>query len=162
MKFDNSDTAVKIQMQKRLVAVLVAVLVALIYFIPSFYNLFHSTLGISKVALTLIFLALFIFFYLYHLVAASSFFYYNDDDRKIIIRFYQLNMLDPSKNSFEIPKREFAGFTIKRKFKIRENLIVFRNYQGKIVNYPPVSISSLPSALRQKLIASLDKHSPKK
>ncbi len=162
MKFDNSDTAVKIQMQKRLIAVVVAVLIALIYFVPGFYNFFNSMFGTSKLVLTIVFLLLFILFYFYHLVAASSFLYFNDDERKIIIRFYQLNMLDSSKNSYEIPKREFAGFTIKRKFKIREDLILFRSYQGKIVKYPPVSISLLPAHLRKKLIAALDKYSPKK
>ena len=162
MKFDNSDMAIKIQMQKRLVAVIVAVFVALLYFVTGFFDFLHYVTSLPKLVFTLLFLMVFVLFYIYHLLAASSFIFVSDEESKIIIRFYQLNMLNPSKNSFEIPRSEFAGYKLERKyFKIREELNLFRKYQGSIVRYPPVSINSLSPNDKNKLIDMLNRHSPK-
>jgi Na+-transporting methylmalonyl-CoA/oxaloacetate decarboxylase gamma subunit len=161
MKFDNTQTAIKIQMQKRLLAVVVAVVVALLY-TTSVWDYVQEEIGLSRLGFTLIVLFLFILFYIYHILVASSFIYYSDDEPKIIIRFYQLNFFNSAKNSFEIPKKEFTGFRIERSvFNLREDLIMFRKSQGKIVRYPPFSISSLSLSEKGKLLKSLNSFSQK-
>jgi hypothetical protein len=156
MEFDNDSTAVKIQMQKQFCAVVVVVLIALLQFIHGFSNFLTNFTGLSKSILTIILLSFFLVFYFYHLIAASSFIYYCDADGKITLRFYQLNGFNTSKLSYEIPKNEFTGFKIEKKYRnIRENLILFRKYQGNIVNYPPISISALTKSERTKLLRSL-------
>jgi hypothetical protein len=160
MKFDNSGIAIKIQMQKRLIAIVAAIFIALTFFISGFYEFLHSITSLSKLYLTLFFSSFFIVFYVYHLVAASSYIFFSDEGGKIIVRFYQLNLFNTSKNSFEIPKKEFLGYKIlKRAYNIREELVLIRKYQGKVVKYPPVSLNALPKNDKTKLIATLDKYS---
>jgi hypothetical protein len=157
MKFDNEQTTIKIQMQKRIMAVLSAVLVALLYF-TGFDRFLVELTGIPRWGFVIIFLSFFVIFYIYHLLVASAFISYNDEESKIVIRFYQLNLFKSDKMSYEIPKRDFTGFKINYKLnKFREELVIFRKYQGKVVKYPPVPISSLTKSERSKLIKSLDK-----
>ncbi|PKP34960.1 MAG: hypothetical protein CVT98_10460 [Bacteroidetes bacterium HGW-Bacteroidetes-15] len=162
MKIDNTQTAIKIQMQKRLIAVVVAVLVALLYFISEFSSFLINITGLPKTVFTIFFLLFFFVFYFYHLFAASSFTFYSDEEGKIIVRFYQLNGFNTSKLSYEIPKSEFTSYRLEYKyFKLRENLILFRKFQGNIVRYPPLSISALTKDERKKLLLSLNQNLPK-
>jgi hypothetical protein len=162
MIIDNDPSAVKIQMQKRLIAVIVAVFIALLYFIHDFSAFLIGITGLPKWLLTIILSSFFFAFYFYHIIAASSYIYYCDEDGKIVFRFYQLNGFSTSKLSYEIPKAEFTGFKIEKKFRnIRENLVLFRKYQGNIVNYPPISISVLTKNERGKLMRSLSALGPK-
>jgi hypothetical protein len=107
-------------------------------------------------------MSFFFAFYFYHIIAASSYIYYCDEDGKIVFRFYQLNGFSTSKLSYEIPKKEFTGFKVEKKYRnIRENIVVFRKYQGNIVNYPPISISALTKSEKGKLLRSLSAIGPK-
>lgn len=148
-------------MQKRIMAVISAVLVALLFF-TQFHTFLLRITGIPRWIFVLLFLSFFVGFYIYHLLKASAFVSYNDDENKIVIRFYQLNLFKSDKMSYEIPKRDFTGFRITYGLrKLREDLILFRKYQGKVVKYPPVPIGALTKAERSKLIKALDKLVPR-
>jgi len=160
MKFDNSYAVIRVQMQKRLLAIVVAVFVALLY-TTNIWSYVEKWTDIPRYVGTIIFVATFFTFYIYHVIAASSFILYNDEEAKIIVRFYQLNMFNTSKNSFEIPKSEFEGYALSNShLGIRKNLFLYRKYQGKTVKYPPVSLSNLPEAELKKLKQSLASHGP--
>lgn len=162
MKIDNTHTAVRIQMQKRLIAVVVAVLIALLYFISEFSSFIVDVTRIPKFVYTILLILVFFVFYFYHIFAASSYIFFNDEENKIIIRFYQLNGFNTKKFSYEIPKKEFTGFKLEHKyFKLREDLILFRKYQGNIVRYPSLSISALTKEERRRLLVSLNQYIPK-
>ncbi len=159
MKFDNSENVIKIQMQKRLLAVLTAILVALVY-TTDIGIYFHKVTGIPRYALTILFVGLYFSFYIYHIIAASSFVFYSDEEGKVIIRFYQLNLFNTSKNSYEIPKSEFMGFQIQKKgLGVREEVVVFRKFQGNIVRYPPFSINALTVKEKSNFLKSLSSYS---
>jgi len=161
MKFDNLGNTDKTQMQKRFVAIISAVLIALLHFIDEFWVFLNNITGLPKFLLTIIFLLIFLTFYIYHLVAGSSYIYFSDEDNKIIIRFYQLNLFNSSKISFEIPKNEFIGFKLQKKYwNIRETLTLIRVYQGKVAPYPPICISLLTPTQRNTLLSSLAKYAP--
>jgi hypothetical protein len=160
MTFDNSQMALKIQMQKRFFAVISAVFLALLFFIVDFWEFFNRITGLPKPLLAVLFIFIYFSFYIYHIIAGSSFVFFSDDAGKIIIRFYKLDMFNSSKNSYEIPQSELAGYRIEKKFfNIRHNLTVFRRYQGKIVKYPPLSISALTETEKTKLLKALNKYS---
>ena len=162
MKFDNEQTAVKIQMQKRIVAVFSFVLVALMVFIYGISNFLIENTGIPKYLFIIFFLSFFLVFYIYHLVRASAFLSFSDEDAKIVLRFYRLDLFNSSKISYEIPFADFTGYTLEyRFFKFRESIVLFRMYQGKIVKYPPVPISALTKPERSKLLATLKGYIPK-
>jgi hypothetical protein len=158
MKFDNDQTAIKIQMQKRILAVISAVLVALLFF-TDFDTFLNSMTGLPRYVFVILFLSIFLLFYLYHLFLSSAFIYFSDEDNKIVLRFYQLNFFNSSKVSYEIPKNEFTGYKLELKLnKKKEMLILFRKYQGSIVRYPPVPISSLTKEERGKILKTLNQY----
>jgi hypothetical protein len=161
MTIDNSPAVIRIQMQKRLFALLVGVPVALFYATELGDFIYEST-GVSRQVLSFFMLGLYLLFYFYHLFARSSYIYFTDEQSKIIIRFYLLNPFDSKKNSYEIPKTQFEGFKTKRSFfNLREEVFVLRNMSGTVAQYPPFSISALTSNEKQKLFKSLTFHSQK-
>ena len=140
-------------------AIISGVLIALLHFIDEFWLFLNSITGLPKVVLTIIFLLIFLTFYIYHLIAGSSYVFFSDEDNKIIIRFYQLNLFNSSKISYEIPKKEFIGFKLDKKYwNIRETLTLIRRYQGSVAPYPPICISSLTPTQRKTLLSSLAKY----
>lgn len=158
MKLDNEQTVIKIQMQKRILAVLSAVLVALLFF-TSFFKILNDLTGLPRYFFVILSISFFLLFYLYHLVVASAFISFSDEESKIVLRYYQLNLFASGKMSYEIPKRDFTGFKIEHEYlKMRENLVLSRVYQGSVVRYPPVPITSLTKSERSKLINSLNHH----
>lgn len=160
MKFDNNGSVIRIQMQKRLLAVAVATFIAILY-TTGLWRFVEQWAGIPRFVGTLFFLSLFLVFYFYHLLAASSFFYYDDHEGKIVVRNYQLNMFNTAKNSFEIPKSEFKGYAFKQStMGLRTDLILYRRHKGRMVTYPPVSISLLTTQELGKLKKALDSHGP--
>lgn len=161
MKFENDQTVIKIQMQKRIIAVLSAVLVALLFF-TNFDKFLVDFTGLPRFVFVILFLSFFVQFYIYHLVAASAYIYFTDEESKIVLRFYQLNLFSSGKMSYEIPKRDFTGYKIETKYrKVRENLILFRVYQGSVVRYPAIPITALTKSERSKLLSNLNQHTPK-
>ena len=160
MKFDNTNAVIRVQMQKRLLAVVVVTFIA-IYFTTNIWRYVEGLIGLPKVGGILFFVSIFLIFYIYHIVAASAFIFYNDEEGKIILRFYQINMFNSSKNSVEIPKSEFEGYSLKSGFMgIRKSITLYRKYQGKTVKYPPASISLLTEAELNKLQKSLREYGP--
>jgi hypothetical protein len=162
MQFDNNQTAIKIQMQKQIIAIFSGVLIALVIFIVEFWTFLYELTGLPKLVIIFFFLLFFLVFYAYHLLAASSFISFSDDEGKIVLRFYQLNAFNTAKMSFEIPKSDLTGYKIEYKFKkLRQDLIIYRRYQGSIVKYPSVPISALTDSERTKLISTLNKYVPR-
>lgn len=162
MKFDNEETTVKIQIQKRIIAIFSAVLVALMVFIHGFSNFLIENTGIPKYLFIIFFLSFFLVFYIYHLVRASAFLSFNDEGSKIVLRFYRLDLFNSSKVSFEIPFSDFTGYKVEHRFfKFRESIVLFRMYQGNIVKYPSVPISALTKSERIKLLTTLNGYIPK-
>jgi len=158
MKFDNEQTVIKIQMQKRILAVLSAVLIALLFF-TTFFKTLNTLTGLPRYFFVILFISFFLLFYLYHLVAASAFISFSDEESKIVLRYYQLNLFSSGKMSYEIPKRDFTGYKVEHKYwKMRGNLVLSRVYQGSVVRYPPVPITALTKSERSKLISSLNQH----
>ena len=162
MKFDNEQTVEKIHIQKTIAAILSAILVALMVFISSFSSFLIKNTGIPKYIFIIIFMLIFLIFYSFHLARASAFLLFNDDEDKIVIRFYRLDIFKSSKISYEIPFADFMGYKLEHRYmKLRESIVLFRMYQGKIVKYPPIPISALTKPERNKLLTALSNHVPK-
>lgn len=161
MTFENSNTVIRIQMQKRIFALLVGVPIALLY-ATELGEYIDNLTGISRQILSLTLVAFYLGFYFYHIFVKSSYLYYSDDQAKVIIRFYKLNPFDSKKNSYEIPKTQFEGYKTKKSFfNLCEEVNVYRNMSGNVAQYPPFSISSLNIAEKQKLFKALSNYSQK-
>lgn len=159
MKLDNSETVIKIQMQKRLLAVLVAVLIALNY-TTNLWSFVDNLTGIPRGAFTVFVLSIFLGFYLYHLLRKSQFVSYSDDEAKVVVRFYSLNIFDTKKNSFEVPKNQMVGFRIKRSLlNLKHEVFITQSMGKRLAHYPPFSITALSPMERDKLLKSLQTYS---
>lgn len=158
MKFDNTASIIRVQMQKRLIAVAVVTVIAILY-TTRLWSYVEGWIGMPRVAGTILFVSVFLVYYFYHLFAASSFLYYSDSGSKIIVRHYQLNMFNTAKSSYEIPNSEFVGYAFKtRALGVRKDLVLYRRHKGKTVAYPPISVSLLTPQEMGKLKKSLEAH----
>lgn len=160
MTFENSTSVIRIQMQKRIFALFVGVPVALFY-ATDLGNYLYNLTGIPRQILSFSLLGLYLLFYFYHILSKSAYVYYSDEQGKVIIRFYLLNPFDSKKNSYEIPKSQFAKFEVKKSLlNLREEILIYRKMGASIAQYPPFSISTLNKNERHKLLKSLHSLSP--
>lgn len=156
MKFDNQGSTIRVQMQKRLIAVGVVTVIAILY-TTRLWSYVEGWIGLPRIAGTILFASVFLVYYFYHLLAASSFLSYSDSGGKIIVRHYQLNMFNTAKSSYEIPRAEFVGYAFEERFLgLRKDLILYRRHKGKSVAYPPISVSLLTPQEMGKLKKSLE------
>jgi hypothetical protein len=63
----------------------------------------------------------------------------------------------------QIPKQHFVKFEIvKYFFGFEEKLILYQNYRNKVAKYPPISLSAVDKADKEKLKNTLQRYSGKK
>lgn len=161
MTIENSDAVVRIQMQKRIFAMLTATPIALFY-ATNLGDYLYELTGIPRQILSFSLLGFYLLFYIYHIVVKSSYLYFSDEDSRLVIRFYLLNPFNTKKNSYEIPKNQFAKFHLKRSlYNLREEIFVYQKMGETVAQYPPFSIKSLTDSQKQKLLKSLAAHSNK-
>lgn len=155
MTIENSDAVIRIQMQKRIFAILIALPIALFY-ATNLGDYLYGLTGVSRQILSFVLLGLYLSFYIYHIIIKSSYLYYSDENSRVVIRFYLLNPFNSKKNSYEIPKKQFVKFRLKKSlYNLREEVFVYQNISGTVAQYPPFSLSSLTNSQKQKLIKSL-------
>jgi hypothetical protein len=88
-----------------------------------------------------------------------NYIYFSDDGDSIIFRFYSTGIFKGTKQSIEIPKGTFAGFTTERKrLGLIQYIILFEERQGVIARYPPVSMSALKRKEKERVFISLGKY----
>jgi hypothetical protein len=74
------------------------------------------------------------------------------------LRFFAPNFFTSKKNSIEIPKREFSGYSIQSFFMgYREKIILTRRTSKGVASYPPVSITALNNNDKHDLLITLEK-----
>ena len=85
------------------------------------------------------------------------YFHLNTNGKNIVVRFYNAHPFVRKPKSYEIKKKDFAGYEIKTSFFGFRSEIIFslktKKGSGK---YPPVSISALNKIERKKLLKTLD------
>jgi len=159
MTIENSDAVIRIQMKKRIFALLIAIPIALFY-ATNLGDFLHELTGVPRQILSFILLGLYLLFYVYHIVVKSSYLYFCDEESRVVIRFYLLNPFNSKKNSYEIPERQFVKFRLKKSlYNLREEIFVYQKMGETVAQYPPFSIKSLTDSQKQKLLKSLASHS---
>lgn len=157
MKINNEQTIYGIHMVKLVSAVLILLIFTLLI-TTALDDFILRTTGLSQTWVVLIFIALYIVLLLYFRLRNTAYFAYNDDSDKILIKSYRVGIGTSKKVAFEIPKKTFHKYTISKKH-LGEELTIYIRTGTKISKYPPVSISSVTHANRDKLIKALDSYS---
>ena len=159
MTFDNTSSAIRIQISKAVCTIAAGVLIALTY-TTQLWSYAENAIGVSKAGFTVFLLVLLAGYLAFHLLRRSQFVYFSDKDSKIIIRFYTLTFFDSKKNAYEIPKGQFVDVKVKNSlFNIKKEVIVRQKIGANIAQYPPFSITALPKKDQAKLLSVLESYS---
>jgi hypothetical protein len=155
MIIDLKRTILRKTLSKFIVLIVLAILLCVLLFIP-FQNDFIKNVDNSLLA---IFIAIaYALYVLYESFRNYNYLYFSDESDKLILRFFAPNFFTSRKNSIEIPKKEFSGYTLQSLFMgYRENIILKRRTSTGDASYPPVSITALNINEKNKLLLTLEK-----
>ncbi len=154
MKVFNEDYQHKVRFHKLTYFVLLSTFIAVLYATRFFDNNFP---GIKKEYFLIFFITLYLLTNLIRMKMRYSYFYYDDDTPNLTFRFFHLIPFGSKRLAFSIPKRAFHDFKIEKNFfGLREDLILFQKNQGKIVTYPPISLSAVPKKDKNMLLQRLN------
>ena len=86
---------------------------------------------------------------------------YSDDSDKIIFRYYTSGFVSGKKNSVEIEKRSFSGYSVNaRLFGLIQSITLYQKFYEGEAKYPPIYISALSREEKSKVIRSLKSLTP--
>lgn len=116
-------------------------------------------LGLSDTAWVVILAAIYIAIAFYPSILRYNYIYFSDDGNSIILRFYSTGIFKGPRQSIEIPKESFAGFSTRRAgLGLIPYIILSMERRGVVANYPPVSLSALKRRDREKIITCLERY----
>lgn len=155
MIIDIKRTILRKSLSKFIVLIVLAILLCILLFIP-FQNDFIKNVDNSLLA---IFIAsAYVIYVVYESFRNYNYLYFSDESDKLVLRFFAPNFFTSKKNSIEIPKREFSGYSIQSFFMgYREKIILTRRTSKGIASYPPVSITALNINDKHDLLVTLEK-----
>lgn len=155
MIIDIKRTILRKSLSKFIVLILLAILLCVLLFIP-----FQSDFirGVDNSLLAIFFAVAYVIYAVYEAFRNYNYLYFSDESDKLVLRFFAPNFFTSKKNSIEIPKREFSGYTINSFFMgYREKIILTRRTPGGSASYPPVSITALSHEEKHDLLIALEK-----
>jgi hypothetical protein len=155
MIIDIKRTILRKSLSKFIVLIVLAILLCVLLFIP-FQNNFIK--GVENNLLALFIAAAYGIYVVYESFRNYNYFYFSDESDKLVLRFFAPNFFTSKKNSIEIPKREFSGYSIQSFFMgYREKIILMRRTVKGIASYPPISITALSNGEKHDLLITLEK-----
>lgn len=135
--------------------IILAVVICALLFLPFGNDLIN---GISNSLLAIFVAAAYIIYAFYETFRNYNYIYFNDESDKIVLRYFSTAIFTKTKNSIEIPKKEFAGYNLRSFFlRYRESIVLFRKTAKGVAKYPPVSITALSGEQRNSLLTTLNK-----
>lgn len=121
----------------------------------------YPLLGMNETIWTLIVLLIFLLIIFVPIMLNYQYVYYSDEGENIIIRYYSTGIIPGNKNSVEINKTTFSGFTLeKRFFGLVQSLTLYQLIREGVAKYPPIHINALKRADRVKVLKSLNSYAP--
>jgi hypothetical protein len=158
MTFDNSKTIISLRIKLFAATVALMAYLAIAYIIKLIKFPF---LGMSDTIWTIIFVGIWVILAFMPIVLNYQFVSYSDDGDYIVFRYFTSGIVGGKKNSVEINKTTFSGYKIETSlFGFVQSIILFQKFPQGVAKYPPVYISALKPAEREKIIKSLNIHTP--
>jgi hypothetical protein len=158
MTFDNSKTIISLRIKLFAATVALMAYLAIAYII----NLIKFPfLGMSDTIWTIIFVGIWVILAFMPIVLNYQFISYSDDGDYIVFRYFTSGIVGGKKNSVEINKTTFSGYKIETSaFGFVQSIILFQKFPQGVAKYPPVYISALKPAEREKILKSLNIYAP--
>jgi len=160
MTLDNSKTIISLRIKLFAATVVVLGYLALAYVGKIIkFPLF----GMNDLFWTLILIFLWLAIAFLPMFLNYQFISYSDEGEKIIFRYFSAGIAGGKKNSVEIDKRLFTGYSIEtRILGLIRSITLFTRTSAGAAKYPPVYISALKKAEMEKIERSLKSYLPVK
>jgi hypothetical protein len=159
MTLNNSKSIINLKIRAR-----TAIILFLTYLILAYAAkiIKFPLLGISSAIWTIFFSAVFLFIIFSPVILQYHYIFYSDEGNEIIFRYFSSGVVEGKKNSVEINKKTFTGFTLEKKFfGLVQSIVLYQRLKEGVAKYPPVSISALKRKEREKLLSSLNSYAPR-
>jgi len=155
MILDIKKTILRQNISSFISTIVFIILIVLLLFIPFSKDLIR---GVSNELLALFMGTAYVIHALFRTFRKYNYIFFSDESDKLVLRYFSPNLFTAKKNSIEIAKKDFAGYTLKAFFMgYREQLIMLRRTPRGIASYPPVSITALSIRERHDLLICLEK-----
>lgn len=159
MTFDNSKTIISLRIKLFVATILFIGYIILAY---AAKIIKFPVLGLSDIVWTLILVALWLIISFLPMVMNYQYVSYSDEGESIVFRFFTTGIVGGKKNSVEINKSVFAGYTTESELLgLSKSLILFQKVGQGTAKYPPIYITALSGRERAKLFSSLNSYVPK-
>lgn len=140
---------------KFIALVLLVIVICALLFIPFRIDLIK---GLDNTVLAIFFAGAYVLYAFYESFRNYNYIYFNDDTDRIILRYFSTGVFTKSKNSIEIPKKEFNGYKLNSfLMRYRESITLFRKTSRGVAKYPSVSITALNAHQRDAMLNALNR-----
>lgn len=159
MTLDNSKSVINQKILKRsaiilYLAFLVLSLAANIIRFP--------LLGMSKTVWLMLATLVFLMIILIPVILNYQYIYFSDEGNMLIFRYYSTGIVQGNKNSVEIEKKSFSGFTIDQSLLgLVQSVTLYQRMKEGVAKYPPINISALKPREREEIIKTLTSYAPR-
>jgi hypothetical protein len=118
-------------------------------------------LGLSEFTWAFLVTTCFLIIVLVPVIMNYQYIYFSDEGSLITFRYYSTGFFPGNKNSVEIEKKSFSGFTFdKQLFGLVQNIILYQKLKEGIAKYPPINISALTQKDKESILESLASYTP--
>jgi hypothetical protein len=158
MTIDNSKTIINFRIRLFFVTILALAWLAVAYVAKLIK---FPLLGIEDGIWTLVIVGIWVIVALLPMILNYQFVYFSDDGDHLVFRFFNAGIVGGKKNSVEISKRTFAGYTTESQvFGLSKSIILFQQVGQKTAKYPSIYISALTREQRRKVFQALSLYAP--
>jgi hypothetical protein len=153
MTFDNSKRIINLRITFFLATILLLAYLALAYVAKLIR---FPLLGMNDTVWTLILVIIWVVLTFMPMILNYQYVSFSDDSDKIIFRYFTSGFISGKKNSVEIDKRSFSGYSVKSSFfGFIQSIILYQKFAEGEAKYPPIYLSALSQEERAKVIRSL-------
>jgi hypothetical protein len=159
MTINNSKSIINLKIIRR-----TSIIVYLMFLVLTFAAVIikFPLLGMSKAVWTILLTICFLIIIFLPVLINYQYIYFSDEGDIIIFRYYSAGFLEGKKNSVEIGKRSFSGFTHDRKFfGLIQCITLYQRMKEGVAKYPPIYISALKRQDKDNILESLNSYAPK-
>ena len=159
MIINNSKSVINLKILQRTSIIVYLILLALAF---AAMIIRFPLLGISRAVWTIIFTACFLIIIFLPVLLNYQYIYFSDEGDSIIFRYYSAGLFEGKKNSVEIGKKTFSGFTFDKKFfGLVQSITLYQRLKEGIAKYPPIYISAINRQDRDSILKSLNSYAPR-
>lgn len=154
MEIENLKETTLFKIQRISYAIVLGGWVMLLFYL---YPLDEPVFGISKWFMVGVPLLSYLLFIIYHYIIDASYVYFTVEKGVIVFRYFSMRMLGEERKSIEIGSDDLINLIVEKSFfNKRWRLILHQRIGLKVAKYPPISISLLGRAKRDKLLHVLN------